>query len=121
MITTIPCLSPWCTLPMVLMNIYLPHSKKLKLAPLVYVDDIDDDYKDPNWNLPNGKKILLPDGNESSDHEEESEGELRPSGTEKKYLVFSNCLDQVIKRCPKCEVVVTSKERKQLVVCSLLK
>ena len=22
----------------------------------VYDDDIDDDYKDPNWNLPNGKK-----------------------------------------------------------------
>ena len=26
----------------------------------VYDDDNDDDYKDPNWNLSNGKKILLP-------------------------------------------------------------
>ena len=83
-------------------------------------DDIDDDYKDPNWNLPKGKKILLPDGNASS--EEESEGELKPSDTAKKYLVFSNCLDRLIKRCPKCGVVVTGKKKtKQLGVCSLLK
>ena len=63
-----------------------------------------------NWNLPNSKKILLPDGNESS--EEESEGEVQPSDTDKKYLVFSNCLDQLIKRCPRCGVVVTSKIKK---------
>ena len=53
-------------------------------------DDFDDEYKDPNWNLPKGKKILLSDGNESS--KGESEGELEPSDTDKKYLVFSNCL-----------------------------
>ena len=76
----------------------------------VYDDDIDDDCKDPNWNLPKGKKILLPDGNESS--EEESEGELQPSDADKKYLVLSNCLDQLIKRCSKCGVVVTGKKKK---------
>ena len=43
----------------------------------VYDYDFDDEYKDPNWNLPKGKKILLSDGNESS--EGESEGELEPS------------------------------------------
>ena len=75
----------------------------------VYDDDNDDDYKDPNWNLSNGKKILLPDGNESS--EEDTEGELQPSDTDKKYLVFINCLDQLIKRCPKCGVVVTGKKK----------
>ena len=97
--------------------------KEIELGPLVknsidndfsdkevYDDDIDDEYKDPNWNLPKGKKILLPDGNESS--EEESEDELRPSDTDKKNLVFSNCLDQLIKHCPKCGVVVTGKKKK---------
>ena len=76
----------------------------------VYDDDIDDEYKDPNWKLPKGKKILLSDGNESS--EGDSEGELEPSDADKKYLVFSNCLDQLLKRCPKCGVVVTSQKKK---------
>ena len=58
----------------------------------VYDDDFDDKHKDPNWNLPKGKKILLSDGNDSS--EGESEGELEPSDTDKKYLVFSNCLEE---------------------------
>ena len=60
----------------------------------VYNDDFDDEYKDPNWNLPKGKKILLSDGNQSS--EGESEGELEPSDTDKKHLVFSNCLEQLL-------------------------
>ena len=76
----------------------------------VYDYDFDDECKDPNWNLPKGKKILLSDGNESS--EGESEGELEPSDTDKKYLVFSNCLDQLLKRCPKCGVVVTGHKKK---------
>ena len=76
----------------------------------VYDDDFDDEYKDPNWKLPKGKKILLSDGNESS--EGDSEGELEPSDADKKYLVFSNCLDQLLKRCPKCGVVVTSQKKK---------
>ena len=49
---------------------------------------------------------------ESCSSEEESEGELQPSDTHNKYLVFSNCLDQLIKRCPKCGVVVTGKKKK---------
>ena len=56
------------------------------------------------------KKILLSNGNESS--EGESEGELEPPDTDKKYLVFSNCLDQLLKRCPKCGVVVTGQKKK---------
>ena len=76
----------------------------------VYNDDFDDEYKDPNWKLPKGKKILLSDGNESS--EGDSEGELEPSDADKKYLVFSNCLDQLLKRCPKCSVVVTGQKKK---------
>ena len=76
----------------------------------VYDDDFDDEYKDPNWNLPKGKKILLSDGNESS--EGESEGELEPSDTDKKYFVFSNCLEQLLKRCPKCGVIVTGRKKK---------
>ena len=75
----------------------------------VYDDDFDDEYKDPNWNLPKGKKILLSDGNKSS--EGESEGELEPSDTDKKYLVFSNCSEQLLKRCPKCGVVVTGRNK----------
>ena len=73
-------------------------------------DDFDDECKDPNWNLPNAKKILLSNGNESS--EGESEGELDPPDTDKKYLVFGNCLDQLLKRCPKCGVVVTGQKKK---------
>ena len=76
----------------------------------VYDDDFDDEYKDPNWNLPKGKKILLSDGNECS--EGESESEVEPSDSNKKYLVFSNCLDHLLKRCPKCGVVVTGHKKK---------
>ena len=78
----------------------------------VYDDDFDDEYRDPNWNLPNNKKILLSNGNESS--EGESEGELEPPDTDKKYLVFSNCLDQLLKRCPKCGVIVTGQKKKTI-------
>ena len=73
-------------------------------------DDFDDECKDPNWNLPSAKKILLSNGNES--WEGESEGELDPPDTDKKYLVFGNCLDQLLKRCPKCGVVVTGQKKK---------
>ena len=76
----------------------------------VYDDDFDDEYKDPNWNLPKDKKILLSDGNESL--EGQSEGELEPSDTDKKYLVFSNCVDQLRNCCPKCGVVVTGHKKK---------
>ena len=76
----------------------------------VYDDDFDDEYKDPNWTLPRGKKILLSDGNESS--EGESEGELEPSDMDKKYLVFSSCLEHLLKRWPKCGVVVTGQKKK---------
>ena len=76
----------------------------------VYDDDFDDEYKDPNWNLPKDKKILLSDGNESLGGQ--SEGELEPSDTDKKYLVFSNCLDQLRNCCPKCGVVVTGHKKK---------
>lgn len=55
------------------------------------------------------KKILLSNGNESS--EGESEYELEPPDTDKKYLVFSNCLDQLLKRCPKCGVAVTGQKK----------
>ena len=82
----------------------------------VYDDDIDDNYRPKLDLFPILQKILLPDGYESS--EKESEGELQPSDTDKKYLVLSNCLDQLIKHCPKCGVAVTSKKRG---VCSLLK
>ena len=85
---------------MVLMKIHSPPILKLKLTPPVennidndfndkevYDDDFDDEYKDPNWNLPNAKKnVLLSNGNESS--EGVSEGELEPPDTDKKYLVF---------------------------------
>ena len=54
--------------------------------------------------------MLLSDGNKSS--EGESEGELEPFDTDKKYLVFSNCLDQMLKCCPKCGVVVTGHKKK---------
>ena len=76
----------------------------------VYDNDFDDEYEDPNWNLPNAKKILLSNGNDSS--EGESEGELEPPDTDKKYLVFGNCLDQLLKHCPKCGVVVTGQKKK---------
>ena len=58
---------------MVLMKIHLPPILKLKLTPPVennidndfndkeaYDDDFDDEYKDPNWNLPNAKKSCCP-------------------------------------------------------------
>ena len=63
------------------------------------------------------KKILLSNGNESL--EGESEGELEPPDTDKKYLVFNNCLDWLFKCCPKCGVVVTGQKKKQLGVCYL--
>ena len=52
----------------------------------VYDNDFDDEYEDPNWNLPNAKKILLSNGNDSS--EGESEGELEPLDTDKKISHF---------------------------------
>ena len=55
----------------------------------VYDDDFDDEYKDQTGSYQKAKKILLSDGNESS--EGESESELEPSDTAKKDLVFSNC------------------------------
>ena len=48
----------------------------------VYDEDFDDEFKDPNWNLPKGKKTLSSDGTESS--EGESESELEPPDTDKK-------------------------------------
>ena len=53
---------------------------------------------------------MLSYGNESL--EGESEGELEPPDTDKKYLVFGNCLDQLLKHCPKCGVVVTGQKKK---------
>ena len=70
----------------------------------VYDDDFDDQCKVPHWNLLKGKKILISEG--------ESDGELEPSDTDKKYPVFTNCLDQLLKRCPKCGVVVTGQKKK---------
>ena len=60
---------PWCTLTYVLdENSFTPY-KEIEVSPLaenstdnvfndkeVYDDGIDDDYKGPNWNLPNSKK-----------------------------------------------------------------
>ena len=66
------------TLPMVLMKIHLPLIQKLKLTPLLKITLTMTLMtrksmmmtlmmsKDPNWNLPKGKKILLSDGNKSS-------------------------------------------------------
>lgn len=70
----------------------------------VYDDDFDDEYKDLNWNLLKGKKILFFDGNEF--FEGELEGELEFFDIDKKYFVFSNCLEQLFKCCFKCGVVV---------------
>ena len=51
----------------------------------VYDYDFNE-FKDPNWKLPKGKRIQLSNGTESS--EEESESEQEPSNTDTRISCF---------------------------------
>ena len=77
------------------------------------IDGDDDEDKDPDWQLPKDEKMLSPDGHES-EGEIESEEETESPDTEKKYLVFKSCLDQLLTHCPKCGQVVIDQKRKTI-------
>lgn len=67
----------------------------------------------PTGNYPKMKKILFPDGHES-EGEIGSEEKTEYPDTEKKYLVFKSCLDQLLTHCPKCGQVVIDQKRKTI-------
>ena len=86
------------------------------VVSLEEIDDIDDEEvhenleKDPECQLSGDEDLVFNDSNESS--EEELDSELEPSETDRKFILFNSCLDQLLARCLKCGHVVSSQKKK---------
>ena len=63
---------------------------------------------DPQWQPTDDEKVTLDDDVMLTEEELES---YSPD-SEKKFLVFNSCLDELLKRCPQCGDVVIQQNRK---------
>ena len=107
---------------MVLIKIHLPLTEKLKLTPLLKIT--------LTMTLMTRRSMIMtlmslrtPTGNYQKVKESSSPMEPSPQRRNQKvnknlltqiqeYLVFSNCVDQLLKCCPKCYIVVTGQKKK---------
>ena len=73
-----------------------------------YDNEKDDEATDPQWQPTDDEKVTLDDDVMLTEEELES---YSPD-SEKKFLVFHSCLDELLKRCPQCGDVVIQQNRK---------
>ena len=71
-------------------------------------DNNDDEDLDPHWLLPDDEKPSSEDDIVLSEYEFEDGS----PESEKKYLVFGSCLNNLLKKCPKCGGVIIDQKRK---------